>query len=269
MKKSTKIVTVILGVIYLIFAFTFVSQNTPENNPDIKIVEKLPVSKEAEKTLKTETDEEYLLSILNKNYHSEIPLMYQTDYPHIPYDTDNVAESGCGITSLAMIATYLTDNVYAPDELAIKYNNVADNNVLRMEYGIQDIGLDYYVTSDWYELMGALSNNQPAIILVGSDSVFTDVGHFLIVERLTEDGKIIVKDPNKENYSLDELKEGYKNGFDEETVKYGFFTAWVFSEKEPYSLEDAKTLISLYQSNPNLDETTMKNILFKKRNSSY
>lgn len=46
-----------------------------------------------------------------------VPLYFQTDYPDTRYGHGTVATSGCGITSLAMVATYLTGHDYYPDEL--------------------------------------------------------------------------------------------------------------------------------------------------------
>lgn len=192
---------------------------------------------------KNKTSEQQLMDNLNKMFFNEIPLMFQTDYPHIPYDTDTVAGSGCGISCLAMMATYYKNTEYTPDDLAIKYNLKNANNIERMEFGISDIGLNTTKTYEWNDLMQALKNGQPAIILVGSDSVFTDVGHFLIASELTADNKIIIKDPNKNNYKRDELKEGYNNGFSESVVRNGFFTAWIFPKKEPITIEDIYKMV--------------------------
>ena len=48
----------------------------------------------------------------------EVPLYFQTDYPDALYGEGTVATDGCGITSLAMVATALTGHTYLPDELA-------------------------------------------------------------------------------------------------------------------------------------------------------
>ena len=48
----------------------------------------------------------------------EVPLYFQNDYPDQRYGNGTVATSGCGITSLAMVATAMTGYVYRPDELA-------------------------------------------------------------------------------------------------------------------------------------------------------
>ena len=42
----------------------------------------------------------------------EFPLYSQLDYPNKRFGSGTVATSGCGITSLAMVATYLTGHAY-------------------------------------------------------------------------------------------------------------------------------------------------------------
>ena len=51
-----------------------------------------------------------------------VPMFFQTDYPHTSYGGyGSVATHGCGIASLAMVASYLNDREILPDELALKY----------------------------------------------------------------------------------------------------------------------------------------------------
>ena len=51
-------------------------------------------------------------------YWLDIPLYFQNDYPETMFGTGSVASSGCSITCLAMVATYMTGREYLPDELA-------------------------------------------------------------------------------------------------------------------------------------------------------
>ena len=70
-----------------------------------------------------------------KNVLHEIPLYHQTDYPDIRYGAGSIATSGCSVTSLAMVATYLTGHTYMPDELAdyfSDYNSI--NHIDKLEY---------------------------------------------------------------------------------------------------------------------------------------
>ena len=77
-----------------------------------------------------ETEEEERETVYSSN---GIPLYFQTDYPNDMYGAGNIASSGCGITSLAMVATYLTGHEYLPDELADYFGGRAENNIERLE----------------------------------------------------------------------------------------------------------------------------------------
>ena len=44
----------------------------------------------------------------------QVPRYFQTDYPYIKFGNGTIATSGCSITCLAMVATYLTDHEYTP-----------------------------------------------------------------------------------------------------------------------------------------------------------
>ena len=60
---------------------------------------------------------------------SQVPLFFQTDYPDVRYGSGTVATSGCGITALAMVATYMTGHTYHPDELADYFGGRSENNI--------------------------------------------------------------------------------------------------------------------------------------------
>ena len=42
--------------------------------------------------------------------YDTVPLFFQTDYPYIKFGDGTIATSGCSMTALAMVATYLTDH---------------------------------------------------------------------------------------------------------------------------------------------------------------
>ena len=65
--------------------------------------------------------------------YAEVPLYFQTDYPNNLYGGGTIANNGCGITCLAMVANYLTGHHYLPDELAKYFGGVAENNIERLE----------------------------------------------------------------------------------------------------------------------------------------
>jgi hypothetical protein len=175
--------------------------------------------------------------------YDKIPLYSQCDYPDVPYSSGTVATSGCGITCLAMVATYLLDKEYLPDELAEKYNNREMTNVEKLEYGSADLQLPFvkkvYTT---HQIMAALKQGQVAIVLVKEDSLFTDTGHFVVFTGLTEEGRILVNDPNGNNYKKYKLQYGFKNGFSQEDVLVGISGAWIYDKNGPVQEEEAEII---------------------------
>jgi hypothetical protein len=130
-----------------------------------------------------------------------------------------------------MVATYLLDEEFFPDELAIAYNDKGTYNAERMEYGSQDLGLPFVEKVFYFDsLLKHLEEGRVAIALMTGDSEFTDAGHFIVLAGLTEDGRIIVKDPYSPNYQNPKLKDGFKNGFDNSEIYVGLSGAWVYEK---------------------------------------
>ena len=160
---------------------------------------------------------------------NEIPRYDQTDYPNIPYSQGSIATSGCGITCLAMVATYLLNEEHLPDECGLAYNKTAYDNGTRMENGIRDLGLAWlgkvYTKAD---TIAALEEGKVLIALVDDTSIFTNYGHFIVLTGINEDGKYTVNDPN--GYNWNRYADGFENGFEEWQIFHGYCGAWVFDK---------------------------------------
>lgn len=132
-----------------------------------------------------------------------LPLYLQQDYPDAPYGDYKLSTHGCGITTLAMVASYMADDELTPPELAARYGYycgergteivIFDNTPAEMGFQLQ--GRSY----SWDEIDAALKNGQVVISLqwVG---YWTRGGHYLAITGLTEDGKYVVRDSNLLNY---------------------------------------------------------------------
>lgn len=177
------------------------------------------------------------LSSEDWNYQS-VPNYYQDDYPDVAYGGSGTIEtSGCSITCLAMVATYLTDKEYLPDYFAYRYGQpeyIASygDYIGVMEQASEDLGLDYQGRKySLTEIVDELKQGKLVIAMMTDQSLFTSYGHFIVLTGVTEDGKILVNDPNKWNYSKKDLKDGFKNGFDWATIEQGFGGGLVFGGK--------------------------------------
>ena len=82
-----------------------------------------------------------------------IPCFYQNDYAHARYETSNIAKSGSGITALAMVASYMTDHVYYPDELADYVAHFLGNHYERLEFGSDLLQLSWKRARNIHEVL--------------------------------------------------------------------------------------------------------------------
>jgi len=159
-----------------------------------------------------------------------VPLYFQTDYPDVLYGAGTIETSGCSITSIAMIASYLTGYEYLPSELAYYFGGRATNNMARMEYAAKTLNLPYEKPENINYTLAELQAGKCAILLMRSPSPFTQSQHFIVVTGMTEDGKYLVNDPYAPNYEKWDLKEGFATGFPESYLRNGYEGAWVFDK---------------------------------------
>lgn len=178
---------------------------------------------------------------------SEIPLYFQTDYPNDMYGNGTIATSGCGITCLAMVASYMTGHSYTPVELADYFGGRAENNIARLEYASEALQLPYEKAGNWHNTVRALEEGKVVIALMEGTSIFTDSQHFIVLTGLTEDGKILVNDPYAPNYDYWLLKNGFAHGFERGDILYGYSGAWIFDKKampdDPFIYEEERPYV--------------------------
>jgi len=185
----------------------------------------LPPETEAPQTLPPEP-------VPEKKTVDAVPRYYQTDYPHIRFGNNTIATSGCSVTCLAMVATYLTDQEYTPPQLAYHFADFGKNNIERLDHGIAQMQLPYERTEDIQVVLKALREGKVAIVMMDDESEFTNEQHFIVAAGINEAGKIIVNDPLETNYLNAQLhvKDGYDNGFEDYYLMRGFSGGWIFDK---------------------------------------
>lgn len=131
------------------------------------------------------------------------PVYLQQDYPRTWYGQFPIATYGCGITTLSMLASYMTDEEYTPPELCKVYgyyNTESGSNFSMFELTPSEMGFFLLKpTHDWDEVVAALENGQVAVSLQ-KQGYWTKGGHFILMQGITEDGQIVVRDSNLFNY---------------------------------------------------------------------
>lgn len=162
----------------------------------------------------------------------QIPHYLQTDYGNIPYGGGSIASSGCGPTSFAMVASYLTGTTITPVD-AVSW--CGDS------YYMPGVGTywSYFAaaathfgcgsvtqTNDANTVLKALSEGRP-VISSQSAGLFTSAGHFIVLRGVTANGKALVNDPN------DSTAKNYINReFDMMSEIHATASAyWIFDKK--------------------------------------
>ena len=197
----------------------------------------------------------------------EVPEYYQTDYPDVLYGNGTVASSGCSITSLAMVATYLTEHVYMPDELAGYFGGYIGNNMQRLEYASDQLQLPWRKAKNWHDALAALEEGKVVIALMGETSAFTNSQHYIVLAGMTVDEKIIINDPYVPNYDNWKLAAGFEDGFEDSQVCWGFSGGWIYDKSampaEPfiYVKEEKEPVECRY---PGIELTQEEKLMFAK-----
>ncbi len=170
--------------------------------------------------------------------YEEVPLYLQTDYPNNMYGSGTIANNGCSVTCLAMVATYLTDHEYLPDELARYFGGAAENNIARLEKGAEAMQLPWAKLENFHRALDALREGKVVVALMEGQSLFTDSQHFIVLTGYNENGLIMVNDPYAPNYEKWDLKRAFREGFSEGDILCGFSGAWAFDKsampEEPF-----------------------------------
>lgn len=142
-----------------------------------------------------------------------MPIPYYTQggapWSALPFGGGNIGSSGCSITSLAMVVSYLKggtdrDAWVFPSDIRDQiiahtgnYNHFYAGN--GQSWSIMSAVAGYYglkcseISSA--SIVSALAQGKP-VIMSCKPGEFTSAGHFIVLTGLTEDGYVLVNDPN-------------------------------------------------------------------------
>lgn len=164
--------------------------------------------------------------------YPDMMLYLQQDYPDAPYGKYLLRTHGCGITTLAMIATYLADEELTPVELAARYGYYCGER--GSEICIFDdtpAEMGFYLKKrsySWQEIDEALQNGQ-VVVSLQHYGYWTRGGHYLAMIGMTDDGKYVVRDSNLLNYKRiqNHTVDAHTRGSISEAGQY----YWVYEKK--------------------------------------
>ena len=170
-----------------------------------------------------------------------VPHYHQSEYPDIRYGNGTVATSGSSVAALAMVATYMTDHVYTPADIADYAVQYGGSHYGRLEKVSDLMQIPWKRALNVNEALKAVREGKVAIALMGSRSVFPGGNHFIVLTGVTEDGKIRVLDPDDRDYSAWGVGELLENGFPDGKLIAGYEGAWIYDKtqmpEEPFIYE--------------------------------
>ena len=164
--------------------------------------------------------------------YPEAPLYLQQDYPKTDYGGYPIRTNGCGITTMSMLATYMADEEYTPPEMCAMYghysfSNGTDGRIFQLEAPV----LGFYCKEKTYEPTIAKKALEDGYVVVSLQHIgyWTRGGHYLLVEKMNEDGTVQVRDSNIYNY-------GKLDGHAVDCFKWSLIPAngsafWIFENK--------------------------------------
>ncbi len=170
-----------------------------------------------------------------------VPYYHQSEYPDIRYGNGTIATSGSSVAALAMVATYMTDHVYSPADIADYAVQYGGSHYGRLEKVSDLMQIPWKRALNVNEALKAVREGKVAIALMGSRSVFQSGNHFVVLTGVTDDGKIRVLDPDDRDYNTWGVGELLENGFPDGKLIAGYEGAWVYDKtqmpEEPFIYE--------------------------------
>lgn len=134
----------------------------------------------------------------------EVPLYLQQDYGETMFGGYRLRTNGCGITSFAMLASYMADDELTPPEMCARYGirysfvNGTDGTIFNKESPV----IGFYLKEKTYEppIAKAALEEGHIVVSIQHKGYWTRGGHYIVLEKLNEDGTVQVRDSNIYNY---------------------------------------------------------------------
>ena len=144
-----------------------------------------------------------------------VPVYDMSQYADIRYLSGSIATSGSNVTSLAMVASYMTKHEYTPAMLMEYFGNYIGNSFEWLDYVSDQLQLPWKKAENFHVAKQALREGKVVIVLLGEKSIFTQSQHFIVLAGLNEAGKIVVNDPYEPHYTQWNLEKGLAEGFED------------------------------------------------------
>ena len=233
MNPIRRITAVILAVVCVLSltVFVFAQENGKPSEPEIPATSSgMTHSEFLHKLCRSYLDQRF-------ERYTSVPQYFQQDYAHVQYGGPGctIANTGCGITTLAMLATYMTDQEQLPSTMAeLFWRYASPQGTAFVLFDDSPAVLGYYLEGRayyWSDVETALNNGQMVVCLQKAGR-FTSSGHFLVLTGITDEGRVMIMDCNVFNHQgHSRFYDGYENGFYVQDLTQNAGVYWIYEKK--------------------------------------
>ena len=167
--------------------------------------------------------------------YPEIPIYLQQDFGNTMYGNYKLRSHGCGITSLAMLSTYMTDTELTPPTLCARYGRYCHSNGTdAMIFKYEPPVLGFYLKKQTFQPNEAKQALEDGYVVVSSQTkgYWTRGGHYIVLESIDENG-VQVRDSNIYNYKRLPAHQQDRHAWSDITPKSTSY--WIFEKKQTTS----------------------------------
>lgn len=163
------------------------------------------------------------------------PLYFQQDYPNTMYGNFSLVTYGCGVTTMSMLVSYMTDEEWTPPEMCALYGSYCSKaGTAHSMFTEVPIDRGFFAidrVASWSQALEALEEGY-MVVTLQRDGFWTNGGHYLLLHNLieTDEGtQIQVRDSNLYNYKR---LDGHTTGsFALSTIPPNARCYWIYQKK--------------------------------------
>ncbi len=159
-----------------------------------------------------------------KEYTSSAGITYKcykqsgcNKYSNIPYSAGNIGTSGCGPSSVAILASGLVDPNITPEDTAVamyERNNGGPTNYDRLKVEMDSRGMSSEVI--WgpsaEDIQTNLKNGKVMLVSVDGNTIFTSGSHLMAIVDINTDGQVYICNPSRSTedgwFDVSEIMKG-------------------------------------------------------------
>ena len=161
----------------------------------------------------------------------EVPLYLQQDYGNLKYGNYLLRTYGCGITSLAMLSSYMTDTELTPPIMCARYGQYCSAwGTDYMIFRYEPPAMGYYLREQVFDPDVAYQALQDGYIVISCQQkgYWTKTGHYIVLEKMDEKG-VQVRDSNIYNYSR--IPAHKEDRHEWSSITGASVSYWIFEKK--------------------------------------